>query len=283
VLEKPRVAQALEHGRQALLNRSTTPNLDAQLLLMKAVDQTRAWVLAHPEAELSATQSRQFQGDLAELAAGTALPYILGWWEFYGRPFKLNRRVLIPRPETELLVEQALNWLQRVDGGRALDLGTGSGCLAVTLAAERPSVRVWASDIERGALQLARLNASWYGVEERISFVQADLLSPLRGPFDVICANLPYIPTATLADLKVARREPARALDGGQDGLSLIRQALEDLPRALAARGLALFEVQPDQAAAVGEAARRVLPGAQVQVRRDLAGLERLVMISLPE
>jgi release factor glutamine methyltransferase len=280
VLEKLRVAQALEHGRQALLNRSTTPNLDAQLLVMKAADQTRAWVLAHPEAELGATQARQFQHDLAELAAGTALPYLLGWWEFYGRRFRLNRKVLIPRPETELLVEQALNWLQRVEGGRVLDLGTGSGCLAVTLAAEQPSVRVLASDIERGALQLARLNASWYGVEERISFVQADLLSPLRGPFDVICANLPYIPTAALADLEVARREPARALDGGRDGLSLIRRALEDLPGALAAGGLALFEIQPDQAAAVSEAARRVLPGGQVQVRQDVAGLERLVMLS---
>ena len=280
MLEKLRVAQALEHGRQELLNRSTTPNLDAQLLLMKAMDQTRAWVLAYPEAELSTTQTRQFQEDLAELAAGAALPYILGWWEFYGRRFKLNRRVLIPRPETELLVEQALSWLQHVDGSSALDLGTGSGCLAVTLAAERPGVRVSASDIEREALLLARRNASWYGVEERMSFVQADLLSPFRGRFDVICANLPYIPTAALADLEVARREPARALDGGQDGLSLIRQTLEDLPRALAPRGLALFEVQPDQAAAVGEAARRVLPGAQVQVRRDLAGLERLVTLS---
>jgi len=280
VPEKLRVAQALEHGRQELLNRSTTPNLDAQLLLMKAMDQTRAWVLAYPEAELSTTQTRQFQEDLAELAAGAALPYILGWWEFYGRRFKLNRRVLIPRPETELLVEQALSWLQHVDGSRALDLGTGSGCLAVTLAAERPGVRVSASDIEREALQLARLNASWYGVEERMSFVQADLLSPFRGRFDVICANLPYIPTAALADLEVARREPAGALDGGEDGLSLIRRALQDLPRALSPRGLALFEVQPDQAAEVGEAARRVLPGAEVQVRRDLAGLERLVTLS---
>jgi release factor glutamine methyltransferase len=144
-------------------------------------------------------------------------------------------------------------------------------------------VRVSASDIEREALQLARLNASWYGVQERISFVQADLLSPFGGPFDVICANLPYIPTAALADLEVARREPAGALDGGQDGLALIRQALEDLPRALGPRGLALFEIQPDQAEAVGEAARRVLPGAQVQVRRDLAGLERLVAVSRVE
>jgi len=283
VLEKLRVAQGLERGREELLNRSTTPNLDAQLLLMKALDQTRAWVLAHPEAELSDPQAQQFQHDLAELAAGTALPYILGWWEFYGRRFKLNRRVLIPRPETELLVEQALSWLQRVDGGRALDLGTGSGCLAVTLAAERPGVRVLASDIDREALQLARLNASWYGVEERMSFVQADLLSPLRGPFDVICANLPYIPTAALAGLEVASREPARALDGGQDGLSLIRRALQDLPRALAPGGLALFEIQPDQAAAVSEAARRALPGAHVRVRRDLAGLERLLAVSRVE
>src|SRR3990172_2577883 len=242
-----------------------------------------AWVVGYREAELSATQARQFQQDLAELAAGTALPYLLGWWEFYGRRFKLNRRVLIPRPETELLVEQALSWLQQVDGGRALDLGTGSGCLAVTLAVERPGGRVWASDIEREALQLARLNASWYGVQERISFVQGDLLSPFGGPFDVICANLPYIPTGALADLEVARREPAGALDGGQDGLSLIRRALEGLPRILGPRGLALFEIQPDQASAVSEAARWALPGAQVQVRRDLAGLERLFAVNRVE
>lgn len=276
------VAQALEQGRRRLRDCSTTPNLDTQLLLMKATQQTRAWVLAHPEAELSPDQSRRFWADLDELASGTALPYILGWWEFYGRRFEVNHHALIPRPETELLVEQALSFLAQAGGGRALDLGTGCGALAVTLAAERPELTVVALDIELDALKLARLNARRYGVEDRLILVRADLLAPLGVAFDLICANLPYIPSVALGSLEVARREPMRALDGGPDGLSLIRGALRDLPRALAPGGLALFEIQPDQAAPVSLAARQTLPDADVRVRPDLAGLDRAVAVLRP-
>lgn len=279
MLEPLRVAQAQDLGKRELLNRSSTPHLDAQLLVMKAVGQSRAWVLAHPEAELGREQSQQFLADLARLSSGTALPYVLGWWEFYGRRFRLTPDVLIPRPETELLADQALRWLQRFGGTRALDLGTGSGALAVTLAAERPDLSVTASDIEPAALQVARANARWYRVELQLGFVRADLLSAFCGPFDLICANLPYIPTASLAGLEVARREPARALDGGPDGLLWIRRALPDLPRILSAPGLALFEIQPDQAPDVGAAAQRVFPEAEVRVHRDLAGLERVVAL----
>ncbi len=277
--ERLNVAEALRQRRQQLDASSNTPNLDLQLLLMKATGQTRAWVLAHPEAELSAAQSQQFRADLRELISGTALPYILGWWEFYGRPFQLTREVLIPRPETELVIEHALQHLHASEVRRALDLGTGSGAVAVTLAIEHPALRLTASDIERGALKLARANAVWYGVEAQIAFVQADLLSPLRGPFDLICANLPYVRTSEFGQLEVARREPARSLDGGPDGLSLIRRALQALPAVLAPRGLALFEIQPDQAAAAIEATTAVLPSAQLQMHRDLAGLDRLLAV----
>lgn len=273
------VAEAVRRGLQELGARSNTPNLDVQLLVMKAARQTRAWVLAHPEAELSAVQSDEFRADLAELASGTALPYILGWWEFYGRRFQLTRAALIPRPETELLVEHGLRWLRQSGGGRALELGTGSGAVAVTLALEHPELQVTASDVDLHALRVARANAEWFGVGERILFVAADLLAPFRGSFDLICANLPYIPSEALNGLKVARREPLRALDGGSDGTDLIRRTLAGLTSVLAPGGLALFEIQPDQAPGLFQAAGEALPGALVRIERDLAGLDRLLVI----
>lgn len=273
------VAGAVRRGLQELGARSETPNLDVQLLLMKATSQTRAWVLAHPEAELSAVQSEEFQADLQQLASGTALPYILGWWEFYGRRFRLTPDALIPRPETELLVEHGLRWLHQSGAGRALDLGTGSGVVAITLALERSELQVTASDIDLHSLRLAQANARWYGVGDRIRFVRADLLAPFHMTFDLICANLPYIPSDELGSLAVAQREPLRALDGGQGGTSLIRRTLAALSNTLAPGGLALFEMQPDQAAELPQAACESLPDAQVQVERDLAGRHRLLLI----
>ena len=167
--------------------------------------------------------------------------------------------MLIPRPETELLVERALGWLRdHPDRRAAADVGTGSGCIAVTLARHTPDLRVAAVDRSPAALDVTRQNARAHGVDARIDFFQADLLGSVPGPFDLICANLPYIPTADVNDLAVARHEPRLALDGGPDGLDLIHRLLAQLPARLSPGGLALFEIeyrQGQSAAALAQAA----------------------------
>ncbi len=280
-MEGPRtIRDALELARDTLQGLTPTPSLDAQLLLMNATGQPRAWILAHAEAKLQGAAAEGFQRSLRRLVNGEALPYVLGWWEFFGRRFRVSPEVMIPRPETELLVDRALRILaERTDSPSVLDLGTGCGTIAVTLAAEEPNLRLVASDLSRGALEIARANAQAYGVVEQIRWVQADLLSPFAAPFDLICANLPYIPSNHLTELVVARREPTLALDGGVDGLAAIGRSLEELPRVLGKGGAALFEIEASQGVTAKRLAEDALRNSQVAVRRDLAGEDRLLDI----
>jgi release factor glutamine methyltransferase len=274
------VGEVLQHARQALGAVSQTPGLDAQLLLADCLRTTRSWILAHPEALVNGDGGRAFQEALQRCLSGEALPHVLGWWEFYGRRFQLGRQVLIPRPETELLVEEGLAYL-RVNPSRrlALDVGTGSGCIGVTLAAETADLRVFATDRGTAPLRAARGNAARHGVAARVTFVQADLAAPLAGPFDLIAANLPYVPEETLDELDVARREPRLALDGGPGGLGLLRRMIDSLPHVLAAGGRALLEIGAGQGSAVVGLAHAALPTAQVSLRSDLAGFDRLLVV----
>ena len=265
---------------QDLAFSSETAGLDAQVLLAHVLNRSRSWVLAHPEAVLSAAQKQQLDQALQALIAGAALPYILGRWEFYSLDFNVSPHVLIPRPETELLVEQALAWLGNHPGQlTALDLGAGSGCIAVSLLAHHPALRAIAVDISPEAITVAQGNAQKHAVGERINFVVSDLLSALSGRFDLICANLPYIPISKMQTLSVARREPRLALDGGVDGLDLIRRFLQSAPTQLATPGLALVEIEATQGRAVQKLARAFFPIAQVDLISDLAGRDRLIRI----
>jgi release factor glutamine methyltransferase len=266
-------------ARHALLEHSDTPGLDAQLLLSEVMNRERSWLLAHPEAPLESNQLDAFSAALRRCLEGEALPYVLGWWEFYGRRFAIHPGVLIPRPETELLVEHALAFLENHAHGVALDVGTGSGCIAITLAIETPQLRLAATDLEETALQTASKNAKQFGVEDRIGFVRSDLVSALSGRFALICANLPYIPSGRLPGLAVARKEPQAALDGGPDGMVWIRALLQELPRLLADGGRALFEIDAEQADGVLAETGRALPEAQARVLPDLAGKDRLLII----
>lgn len=269
--------QAVAKGPQPV---SETPRLDAQVLAAQILDRSRAWVLAHPEAVLSPEQAARFQAALARLAAGEPLPYVLGRWEFFGLEFAVTPAVLIPRPETELLVERALAWLERNPGRRlAADVGTGSACIAVSLAVHCPGLRLLATDVSAPALAVARQNAARHAVLERIEFIQADLLPPLGSPLDLICANLPYIPEDTLPGLRVSRTEPALALRGGQDGLDLIRRLLALAPGCLAPGGLALLEIEASQGPRALALARGHFPTASLQLIQDLAGRDRLLEI----
>ena len=229
---------------------------------------------------------------MQRLEAGEPLPYVLGHWEFFGLDFEISPDVLIPRPETELLVEQAILWLQsrpvtNLSALRAADVGTGSGCIAVSLAQHIHDLRVLATDLSLPALRIARCNAINHQVADRIDFVQCDLLPPHPAPlpteshFDVICANLPYIPTETLENLPLFGREPTLALNGGGDGLDPIRNLLKIAPEWLAPDGLILLEIEAGQGMTAVSLAYDSFDHATINLRRDLAGKERMVAIRL--
>jgi release factor glutamine methyltransferase len=272
-----------------------TPALDAQVLLAHITGRSRAWVLAHPEAGLTPEQESALETAIGQLQDGAPLPYVLGHWEFFGLDFDVTPDVLIPRPETELLVETALGWVRTHPEAayHFVDVGTGSGCIPVALAVHVPRADIVATDISPAALSVAQRNAEKHGVEERITFVECDLLPAdgLSSIVDVFTANLPYIPTATLTGLDVYKHEPILALDGGPgDGLSLIRRLLAlltaktDTGFAVSAQpngSLVLLEIEQRQGAAVSVLARAAFPDADIYIKKDLAGIDRLAVIEI--
>jgi release factor glutamine methyltransferase len=271
---------ALVALRARLANASETPLLDAQALLAHILNTDRSWLLAHPAATLTDEQQSELEEKSARLAQGEPLAYLTGRREFYGLEFDIIPGVLVPRPETELLVEQALGWLaQHPERRAAADVGCGSGIIAVTLAVKVPDLRVIAVDIDEKALALTHRNAEKHGVAGRVIGVHSNLLGGLDMAHDLICANLPYIPTAALAGLDIARHEPALALDGGPDGLDLIRRLVEQIPSFLNPGGLALLEIEAGQGASARALALQKLPGTKIDVLKDLAGHDRLLRI----
>jgi release factor glutamine methyltransferase len=260
--------------------------LDLQVLLAHLLEQPRAWVMAHPEAVLSQEQLHAWQAGLGKLRRGVPLPYVLGCWEFFGLELIVSPDVLIPRPETELLVETALAWIRKPISAirNCIDIGTGSGCIAVALAIHAPELVITATDISPAALAIAHANAEKHGVLERIRFLEVDLLeSPALAAqqFDLLVANLPYIPTWTLRQLEVSDHEPCLALDGGPDGLTLIKRLLESAPAHLSPGGALLLEIEASQGQSVLTLARQIFPQASTKVLQDLAGKDRLLLIQI--
>ena len=270
----------LLQASQLLSGCSDQPALEAQVLLAHVLVQPRAWVIAHPEFLLSNEQDEQLHTLLAQRLQGVPLPYLLGHWEFYGLDFLLDPHVLIPRPETEFLVQEALQWIHgRSQILHVVDVGTGSGCIAVSLAKNAPALTVTGIDISRPALDVARQNVVRHRVQEQVHLLQGDLLQPCRGRIDLVCANLPYIPSQTLAGLEVARREPRLALDGGWDGLRLIEKLLAQTAMRMAPGGLLLLEIESGQGESAAELASSRFPKAAIEVLPDLSGKPRLLKI----
>jgi release factor glutamine methyltransferase len=267
---------------------SDTPALDASVLLAHIVGKPRTWVVAHPEMILTPEQQEQMEASLRRLAGGEAFPYVLGHWEFFGLDFDVTPDVLIPRPETETLVEEAITWLQRHPGrSRVADVGTGSGAIAIAIALHVPSVHILATDISADALRVAKQNAEKHRVSRQIEFVECDLLparslhDDRRSTLDLLCANLPYIPTDTLHHLAVFGREPSIALDGGPDGLDLYRRLFARAPEWMATGGKLLLEIESTQGAKIQALTKDTFGTARLHLHRDLAGRDRLLDITL--
>jgi release factor glutamine methyltransferase len=260
---------------------SDTPGLDAQALVGLVMDRPCSWVMAHPEVALAASQAARLENLVERLERGDPLPYILGRWEFFGLEFEVTPDVLIPRPETELLVERAVAWLKAHPGQRhAADIGTGSGCIGIALAANVPDLQVMASDISTQALEMARRNATKIGVGQRMEFQHCDLFPP-QAEFNLIVANLPYIPTRTLHKLPIFGREPTLALDGGRDGLKLIQRLLTAAPDRLIPGGLLLMEIEASQGSPALSLACDVFGAAEIHLHQDLSGRDRILEIQV--
>jgi release factor glutamine methyltransferase len=265
---------------------SDTPALDASVLIAHIIRKPRTWVMAHPELTLNSGQQKQLDDSLARLERGESCPNVLGHWEFFGLEFYVTPDVLIPRPETELLVEKAIAWLQESPVRRTIaDVGTGSGAIAISIAMNVPDAHILATDLSLNALEVARRNALKFDVIDRIDFVQCDLLPyhidplPTERHFDLICANLPYIPTDTLHRLPVFGREPTLALDGGADGLDLIRRLLSIGPNWLAPNGMILLEIEATRGIQALNLACDLFSEGIIHLHQDLAGQDRLLEI----
>ncbi len=274
----PTVGETLQRAIRAMMGRSGSPRLDAQLILGHVLNKPREYLIAHPEHVLSDLEQHTFDKLLTLRTKGMPVAYILGSRPFYDRTFILTPHVLIPRPETEHIVEAALEWAKGRKPLRIIDVGTGSGAIAVTVAAHLPNTQVIAADVSLAALLVARENGADL---TNIRYVQADLLLPFRGPLDVICANLPYIATGDINMLEVAKFEPHVALDGGFDGLRLIRRLLEQAPGRLATPGLILMEIAVDQKEEVIALSKAAFSHASVSIIKDYAGLDRVVRVEV--
>jgi release factor glutamine methyltransferase len=263
----------------ALEASGSSPRLDALALLERVLGRDRAWLIAHDREALSAKQSAEFETLWRRRRSGVPIPYILGTAAFYGREFLVNERVLIPRPETEHLAEEAIGFIRdRGSAARVLDVGTGSGALACSIAAETNAI-VDATDAFPAAVAIARENAKRLGVTDRCLFYEGDLADRVTGRrYDVILANLPYIPTADLPSLPdPVGFEPRNALDGGRDGLSLYRKLIPQLPPLLNENGLVLLEAAPPTIDTLKKLLRSALPSFTISLGLDYAGLERYV------
>jgi release factor glutamine methyltransferase len=281
------IGEALRDAAVRLEPVGGTGRLDAVFLLAHAGGVSRAEMIAHRERQLGPEIVQRFE-ELVELRErGAPLAYVTGEAGFYGRMFGVDARVLVPRPETELAVEWAVRHLRAIgrESGSAADVGTGSGAIAVTLAAELPGLGVYASDLSQDALAVARRNAARNEVFQRVTFLHGDLAEPLLpyAPFDCVVANLPYVPSAECAAAPdPVSFEPLLARDGGPDGLDLYRRLVPGLRGLIAPRGIAVLEAAPTNARALETLVRSAIPAAGVETIADYAGLDRFVVAVIP-
>ncbi|MED5207959.1 MAG: peptide chain release factor N(5)-glutamine methyltransferase [Chloroflexota bacterium] len=257
--------------------------LEAEVMVMNVLRMPRQAIFAEQEREVSEQQQVALDELLERRYTREPLAYILGQREFYGINVVLTPAVLIPRPESEGLVEHAL--FMAMMGMESTDLtiadvGTGSGAIAINLAMHLPMGRIFAVDISDSVLDVAAYNIRVHGVGDRVSLAIGDLLDAVPEPLDLIVANLPYIPTDRISTLQPeVQKEPVLALDGGADGLDLIRRLLAQAENKLKSHGIILLEMDPDQVPVVAELALQHFPKGSTDVEQDLAGMDRILVI----
>ena len=263
-----------------------SPRLDGELLLAHVLGTSRAGLPLAWDRCLAPEDIRALTALVRRRAAREPLAYLTGRRPFYDLELYVAPGALVPRPETEALVEEVLAWARDRRGPlRIADVGTGSGALAVTLARHLPGATVVATDLSAEALAVAARNVARYALDGRVALLRADLLAGVAGPLDAVVSNPPYVPSGRLGELapEIRDHEPREALDGGPDGLDVIRRLLPQAARRLGAGGLLVVEIDETQGAAAAALARNALPGADVAVLPDLAGLDRVLRVSLPD
>ena len=258
--------------------------LDSQVLLAHVLRQNRSWLFAHHDHELSDSDCRRYADLITRRRRREPVAYLLGRKEFYGLEFAVDRRVLIPRPETELLIDLVLAQIGDRTGRPVVvaDVGTGSGAIAITIAVHAPEAIVYGIDVSRDALDVAEMNKKHLTPEGGPLFLEGDLLSPLPEPADIIVANLPYIADEEYSGLQsdVRDYEPRLALKAGAEGLDLIERLLGQLSSRVQSGGAVLLEISPRQGEVVQEMAQQLRPKpSYVGLRRDYSGLVRMVTL----
>jgi release factor glutamine methyltransferase len=274
--------QALNQARAALRDKDVEDAaLEGEVLLRHVLGIGRAVLFSHLDEEISSRQEAALAGALTRRRKGEPTAYITGHREFYGLDFYVDRNVLIPRPESELLVGKAIETAQKKKISPIADIGTGSGAIAISVAVNSPGVTVYAADVSARALAVAGKNCRKHGVTDRVILLQGDMLEPLPGPVDLIIANLPYVRAADLPAGGPLRFEPPRALDGGRDGLERISVLCHQAGARLHQEGCLMLEVGQGQAEQVSALLRKEFPTAVIEIDRDLAGIERVVSLRL--
>jgi release factor glutamine methyltransferase len=272
------LAHLLHTAAERLAPTSTTPRLDAELIIAHVLGWSRTRVLAERTYIASPEQHATIDALIARRATGEPVAYLVGTKAFYNLDFFVDRRVLVPRPETELLVEHTIAIARKRTGPLTIaDIGTGSGAIAVALATHLPQAQIFAVDLSADALTVAAQNVQAHQLTERITLLHGDLLAPLPGPVDLIISNPPY---TILAEVQpnVLQHEPWLALEGGPDGTAIYLRLFHQAPHWLRPGGAISCEIGAWQGSTVAQLLREAFPKASVRVERDLAGLDRVVV-----
>jgi len=256
------------------------PFLESEVLLRHVLKLSRPQFLLEPNLELTESQIEELEYLLQRRLQGEPLAYLLNNREFFGLDFYVDRRVLIPRPETETLVEEALAFFDKYNVTSIADIGTGSGAIAISLAVNLPHyVEIYAVDSSAEALEVASLNCQKHGVSTRIKLLQGDLVQPLPAQVDLITANLPYVPSAEVARMPSANYEPVKALDGGENGLFEMTRLAYQLKEKPQGFQCLLLEIGFGQSSAVISLFHRQFPDSKIEAIKDLAGIERVIKL----